>query len=56
MIEVACCELPSQPIQCLIGRDIISRWLFSYNGPSYEWEIREEDPIAWVSTPTVPED
>jgi predicted aspartyl protease len=54
VVEVACCELPNQPIQCLIGRDIIARWIFTYNGPSYEWEIKEERAATtWV---TIPED
>ena len=26
VIQVLSCELPEQPIQCLIGRDIMSRW------------------------------
>ena len=50
-IEVAniiCCELPEQPIQCLIGRDILSRWLFTYDGRAGEWTINEEDIAAWV--------
>lgn len=50
-IEVAniiCCELPEQPIQCLLGRDILSRWLFTYNGRTGEWTIDEEDIAAWI--------
>ncbi len=50
-IEVAnviCCELPEQPIQCLIGRDILSRWLFTYDGRTGEWTINEEDIAVWV--------
>ena len=53
-IEVAnviCCELPEQPIQCLIGRDILSRWLFTYDGRTGEWTINEEDIAAWVDPP-----
>lgn len=49
VIEVACCDLPEQPVQCLIGRDIISRWLFTYSGPSHEWEIQEDRAATWVS-------
>jgi predicted aspartyl protease len=46
--KVICCELPEQPIQCLIGRDILSRWLFTYDGRTGEWTINEEDIAAWV--------
>jgi len=52
MIEVVCCELPTEPpiradqgraalIQCLLGRDVIARWVFTYNGPLFEWKIEE---------------
>ena len=50
-IEVAnviCCELPEQPIQCLLGRDILSRWQFTYDGRTGEWTINEEDIAPWV--------
>ena len=39
--NVICCELPEQPIQCLLGRDILSRWLFTYDGRTGEWTIHE---------------
>jgi predicted aspartyl protease len=51
VIQVLCCELPEQPIQCLIGRDILSRWLLTYNGRTGEWCIDEEDLAAWVEPP-----
>lgn len=51
VIQVACCELPEQPIQCLIGRDILSRWIFTYSGKKGEWAIEEEDVAAWVEPP-----
>jgi hypothetical protein len=51
VIQVLCCELPEQPIQCLIGRDIISRWLFTYDGTTGKWSIDEEDVAAWVEPP-----
>lgn len=51
VIEVACCDLPDQPIHCLIGRDILSRWLFSYDGRSGHWEIYEEGIATWVDSP-----
>jgi predicted aspartyl protease len=49
--KVVCCELPEQPIQCLIGRDVLSRWLFTYDGRSGEWTIQEEDVAAWAFPP-----
>lgn len=51
VIQVLCCELPEEPVQCLIGRDILSRWLFTYNGKTGEWFIEEEDLAAWVEPP-----
>jgi hypothetical protein len=51
MIQVLSCELPEQPIQCLIGRDILSRWLFTYDGKSGQWSIEEEGVAAWVEPP-----
>lgn len=42
IIQVLCCELPDQPIQCLIGRDILSRWQITYNGRTGVWSIEEE--------------
>jgi predicted aspartyl protease len=51
VIEVICCELPEQPIQCLLGRDVLSRWIFTYDGPKSEWKIEEEDVAAWVDPP-----
>jgi predicted aspartyl protease len=51
VIQVLCCELPHQPIQCLIGRDILSRWIFTYDGTTGKWLIDEEDIAAWVEPP-----
>jgi predicted aspartyl protease len=51
MIEVICCELPEQPIQCLLGRDVLSRWVFTYDGPQSTWSIDEEEVGAWVEPP-----
>ena len=51
IIEVGCCELPDQPVHCLIGRDILARWLFTYNGKEGSWSIEEEDLAAWVEPP-----
>jgi hypothetical protein len=53
VIQVLCCELPEQPIQCLIGRDVISRWLFTYDGRTGQWSIfeKDEDVDVWVEPP-----
>jgi predicted aspartyl protease len=51
LIEVICCELPEQPIHCLLGRDVLARWIFTYNGPQDEWSIDEEEVAAWVEPP-----
>jgi len=46
VIQVLCCELPDQPIQCLIGRDILSRWKLAYNGKTGEWSIEDIDFLS----------
>lgn len=51
VIQVLCCSLPEQPVQCLLGRDILSRWIFTYNGRTGEWGIEEEELAAWVEPP-----
>jgi predicted aspartyl protease len=51
MVEVVCCELPEQPIECLLGRDVLSRWVFTYDGPAGGWKIEEEDVATWVDPP-----
>jgi predicted aspartyl protease len=51
VIQVVHCELPGQPIQCLLGRDVLARWLFTYNGPAFEWKIDEEGVAPWVNPP-----
>ena len=51
VMQVLCCELPDQPVQCLIGRDILSRWLLTYDGVKGEWWIEDEDLAAWVEPP-----
>ena len=32
LIQVVGCQLPQQPISCLIGRDILRRWRITYDG------------------------
>jgi predicted aspartyl protease len=51
IIEVVCCELPQQVIQCLLGRDVLSRWIFTYDGRQGNWTITEEIVAAWVEPP-----
>lgn len=51
IIQVLCCKLPGDLFQCLIGRDILSRWLFTYDGKEGKWSIEEEDVAAWVEPP-----
>lgn len=51
VIEVICCEIPGDLYQCLIGRDVLARWMFTYDGKIGEWFIDEEDVAAWVEPP-----
>ena len=51
VIEVASCELPHPLIRCLLGRDILSRWVFTYNGPLGAWDIKEESVAPWIEPP-----
>jgi len=50
-IAVSCCELGHPLIECLLGRDVLSRWTFTYNGPAGSWQIREEGVGLWVEPP-----
>jgi predicted aspartyl protease len=50
MIAVPCSELPPL-FRCLIGRDVLSRWIFTYDGPVGAWELREEGGRPWVEPP-----
>ena len=51
VIEVSCCELSHPLIECLLGRDVLSRWRFSYDGPAGTWNIQEENTSLWVEPP-----
>lgn len=51
VIEVSCCELPHPLYRCLIGRDVLSRWVFTYEGPVGTWHITEEVDTGWVEPP-----
>lgn len=51
VIQVVCCELPGGLFNCLLGRDVLARWLFTYDGKTGEWCIEEEDLAAWIEPP-----
>jgi predicted aspartyl protease len=51
MIAVPCCELPHPLFRCLIGRDVLSRWILTYDGPVGSWELTEETGAPWVAPP-----
>lgn len=51
VIEVPCCELPHPLFRCLLGRDVLSRWTFLYNGPIGTWQISEGPVTSWVEPP-----
>ena len=39
VIPVVGCKLPQQSISCLIGRDLMRRWKFAYDGRTGEFSI-----------------
>jgi predicted aspartyl protease len=41
IIPVVACSLPQQSISCLIGRDILRRWMFTYNGRTGEFVVTD---------------
>ena len=41
IIPVVACKLPQQSISCLIGRDILRRWRFTYNGRTGEVSVMD---------------
>jgi TIR domain len=51
IIEVCCCEILSPLFRCLIGRDVLSRWTFTYNGPAGTWQVSEAGARSWVDPP-----
>lgn len=51
VIEVSCCELPHILYHCLLGRDVLSRWKLTYDGPAGTWFIEERDSAPWVEPP-----
>lgn len=48
VIEVSCCELPHPLYRCLLGRDVLSRWILNYDGPAGTWQISESIVSPWV--------
>jgi hypothetical protein len=51
VLEVCCFELPSPLFRCLLGRDVLSRWTLTYNGPIGTWEITERGASSWIEPP-----
>lgn len=51
MIAVPCCELPHPLFRCLLGRDVLSRWIFTYDGVSGSWQLKGEGGPAWIEPP-----
>jgi predicted aspartyl protease len=52
VMEVSGCDLSHIPFyRCLIGRDILSRWSFHYDGAAGTWQITENGTTPWVEPP-----
>jgi len=51
VLEVSSCELPHILYNCLLGRDVLARWKFSYDGPAGTWLIEEQRGASWVEPP-----
>lgn len=51
LMEVSCCDLPIPTIHCLLGRDVLSRWVFTYDGPSGAWRISEDGVATSIEPP-----
>lgn len=51
VIEVSCCSLSHILYHCLLGRDVLSNWTFTYDGLLGTWEIREKAGTPWVEPP-----
>lgn len=56
-VQVLCCELPAQAVQCLLGRDVLANWEFTYKGKTGQWSIDEDetapadDRALWIEPP-----
>lgn len=43
------CTLPEQPVECLLGRDVLARWTLTCDGRTGLWKIEEEDfPVSII--------
>lgn len=51
VIEVSCCELPHILYNCLLGRDVLSRWKLTYDGPAGTWFVEDRGGAPWVEPP-----
>jgi hypothetical protein len=51
VIEVSCCGLSHILYHCLLGRDVLSRWILTYDGPVGAWQIVEGSVSSWVEPP-----
>lgn len=51
LIQVCCCEIPNPLFHCLLGRDVLSRWVFTYDGGVGTWNIKEKGSGPWVEPP-----
>jgi len=51
MITVLCCELTYPLFRCLLGRDVLSRWTLTYDGPVGTWQLTEEGGSRSVDPP-----
>lgn len=55
MIAVPCCGAPHPLFRCLLGRDVLSRWVFHYDGPVGTWHVSEAAVSSWVEPPEGPD-
>lgn len=51
ILEVCCCELSSPLFRCLVGRDVLSRWILAYDGPVGTWQISERTVDSSIEPP-----
>jgi len=40
-MSLVACPLPEQDVSCLLGRDVLERWNFAYDGRSGLVEVEE---------------
>jgi hypothetical protein len=51
VISILCCELPHPLFNCLIGRDVLARWVLTYDGPVGTWHIIDQAIYTSVEPP-----